>query len=68
MAFDKTKYKNDFTKNNYDRLNIVVPKGYKAELEKHWKALGYKSLNDFVNALIKQDMIDNYVDENSKQD
>lgn len=54
--FNATKYKNDFTKQNYDRLNIQVPKGRKAVIEQHWKAKGYKSLNAYVNDLISKDM------------
>lgn len=54
--FNSTKYKNDFNKHAYDRLNIQVPKGHKAIIEKHWRAKGYKSLNAYVNALIEADM------------
>ena len=54
--FNPTKYKNDFVKENYDRLNIQVPKGQKAIIEEHWKEEGYKSLNSYVNALIMADM------------
>lgn len=54
--FNATKYKNEFTKEKYDRLNIQVPKGQKAIIEAHWKAQGYKSLNAYVNTLIKKDM------------
>ena len=53
--FDSTKYKNDFAKEKYDRLNIQVPKGQKAVIEEHWRAKGYKSLNSYVNDLIKKD-------------
>lgn len=56
MAFDKVKYDNDYIKSNYDRLNIQVAKGQKAEIEMHWKAKGYKSLNTYINDLIKADM------------
>ena len=54
--FNQSKYVNDFAKQNYDRLNIQVPKGQKAVIEAHWKAKGYKSLNAYVNDLITQDM------------
>ena len=54
--FDSTKYKNDFAKEKYDRLNIQVPKGQKAVIEEHWRAKGYKSLNSYVNDLIQKDM------------
>ena len=54
--FNQSKYINDFVKQNYDRLNIQVPKGKKAVIEVHWKAKGYKSLNAYINDLIDKDM------------
>ncbi len=56
MAFNQSKYANDFAKEKYDRLNIQVAKGQKAVIEAHWKAKGYKSLNSYVNDLIARDM------------
>ena len=50
------KYKNDFAKEKYDRLILNVPKGQKIIIEKHWRKLGYKSLNSYINTLIKKDM------------
>lgn len=54
--FNATKYKNDFNKEAYDRASINFPKGQKAVIETHYKARGYKSLNAYINDLIKQDM------------
>lgn len=54
--FEPTKYKNEFLKANYDRLNVQVPKGKKELIEQHRKAKGYSSLNAYVNALIDADM------------
>lgn len=54
--FNATKYKNEFAKETYDRASINFPKGQKAVIETHFKALGYKSLNAYVNDLIKRDM------------
>lgn len=54
--FNQTKYINDFIKEKYDTFKIQVPKGQKAIIETHWRARGYKSLNSYVNHLIKQDM------------
>lgn len=54
--FNATKYKNDFAKEAYDRASINFPKGRKTVIEEHYKAKGYKSLNAYVNALIKADM------------
>lgn len=55
-SFDKQKYDTEYAKNNYDRCIFNVPKGQKAIIEQHWRARGYKSLNSYVNQLIKEDM------------
>lgn len=59
MPFNQSKYANEFAKEKYDRLNIQVPKGQKLVIEEHWKSKGYKSLNAYVNDLIKKDMVSN---------
>ena len=40
-----------YVKNNYDRIEVKVPKGRKAELNAHAKLHG-ESLNGFVNRAI----------------
>ena len=58
--FNKTKYKNEFNKKTYDTAIInFKPKGQKAVIEEHWRNRGYKSLNAYVNELIKKDMESN---------
>lgn len=54
--FNKQKYDNNYAKENYDRCIFNVPKGKKAEIEKHWKSKGYKSLNTYINSLIDADI------------
>lgn len=54
--FNQAKYIQQFQKENYDRCIFNVPKGQKAIIEQHWRALGYKSLNAYVNDLINRDM------------
>lgn len=49
-------YRNQFAKENYDRLNIQAPKGTKEPLKEYYKAQGHKSLNDYVMQLIKTDL------------
>lgn len=44
----KTKYKNQFAKEKYDRVGLMLPKGMKAELLKHISETGDKSLNAFI--------------------
>ena len=43
--FDATKYKNDFQKENYDR---IIPKGQKQVIHDIAEKQGYKSLNSFI--------------------
>lgn len=57
--FDQNKYIQQFQKENYDRLVIQVPKGEKALIDEYRKGKGYKSLNAYVNELIKRDMEQN---------
>lgn len=57
--FNKQKYDTEYAKQNYDRCIFNVPKGQKEIIEQHWKARGYKSLNAYVNDLIKRDMAQN---------
>lgn len=65
MPFNQSKYANDFAKQNYDRLNIQVPKGQKILIETHWKSKGYKSLNAYINELIRKDMNPDTVEQKS---
>lgn len=58
MAWTKeqaTKYKNDFIKETYDRVNLTLPKGKKALVTEHAKSQGM-SLNAYINKLIADDM------------
>ncbi len=54
--FNATKYKNDFQKERYDRIILNVPKGKKPEIEDYRKKKGFKSLNEYINELIRRDM------------
>ena len=54
--FNQTKYIQQFQKEKYDRCIFNVPKGQKSVIEQHWKSKGYKSLNSYINTLIKRDM------------
>ena len=44
-----------YIKGNYDRLNILIPKGYKQIVEAHAKARG-ESINGFVNSLLRKEL------------
>jgi len=54
--FNQAKYIQEYQKEKYDRCIFNVPKGFKTVIEEHYKAKGYKSLNTYINALIKADM------------
>ena len=48
-------YNNNFSKENYDRLNVLVPKGRKEEIKAYAKMKGL-SLSAFVNLAIDEAM------------
>ena len=49
-----SEYKNNYQKNNYDRIALQVDKGKKEELKIHCSKYSYKSLNDFINIAINE--------------
>lgn len=53
--FNQTKYQNDYKRKNYDRMELLVPKGEKAEIKEIAKSLG-KSVNEFVYSAVKEKM------------
>lgn len=52
--FDKFQYQNDYNKQNYDRITIMVPKGYKEKITELASSLGFKSRNEFIVSLIRE--------------
>ena len=48
--FNPTAYKNDFTKQKYDRVSVVLPKGDKERIKAHADRFDGGS----INALIKR--------------
>ena len=61
MAYDKIKYNNQYNKENYARLSILVPKAERETIDMHWKKKGYKSFNSYVTDLIRKDINNNNV-------
>ena len=55
MAYTKAGMRavDKYVKENYERLNIKVPKGRKAAIEAHARAAG-ESVNGLVNALLRE--------------
>lgn len=47
MAFDSNKYRQNFQKENYDRIGVYLPKGTKSKLEQAAKAQN-KSVNKYI--------------------
>ena len=48
---DKTTHQNDFIRNNYDRINLLLKKGRKEEIKSAASDAG-QSVNEFINAAI----------------
>ena len=53
--FNQIAYQNDYIKEKYDRINLTVSKGRKEEIKKRAAAAG-KSVNEYINSLIDDDM------------
>lgn len=47
---------NDYNKNNYDRLGVILKKGEKEKITEHYKKMGFKSFNEYVCNLIYNDL------------
>lgn len=53
--FNANDYKNKFSKENYDRITILVPKGQKDVIKEKASELNV-SVNEYINSLIRKDM------------
>lgn len=53
--FNQFEYQNNYVKEKYDRISLIVPKGRKEEIKKKAAAEG-KSVNEYINSLIDNDM------------
>lgn len=51
----RIKANNRYNEKAYDRINLAVPKGRKADIESHASA-GGRSINGYVCGLIQSDM------------
>lgn len=49
----KTEYKNQWQKENVDRVNLTMPKGKKDKVKQHAEQHG-ESLNGFINRAIDE--------------
>ena len=53
--FDRSKYINDYIKEKYDRINLMVPMGTKEAIKSQANAEG-KSINEYIKGLISADL------------
>ena len=53
--FDQNKYINDYIKEKYDRINLMVPDGMKPVI-KTWPEADGKSVKEYINGLINEDL------------
>lgn len=51
--FDQIRYQNEYKKNTYDRIELVIPKGAKAVIKAKAAAAG-TSVNEFVYSAVKE--------------
>lgn len=51
----KTAYKNNWQKENVDRVNLTMPKGRKEIIQAHAETMG-TSVNGFINRAIEETM------------
>ena len=56
-GFDQIKYQNDYSRKNYDKILLTMPKGKKDRVKARADELG-KSTNGYINGLIDEDMRD----------
>ena len=59
--FDKVKYNNDYNKDHYDRVNLLVPKGTKTRWKQAAQIQG-KNLSAFVFDLVEADIQSKFPD------
>ena len=50
-GFNQIKYQNEFNKQRYDRINLMVPKGKKDELKQAASKQGI-SVNEYINRML----------------
>lgn len=54
--FDQIKYQNDFNKQKYDRVSLMLPKGKKEEIKIHAAEYDGGSVNGFIQRAIAETM------------
>lgn len=54
--FNQLEYQNQFNRERYDRVNLMLPKGQKDIVKAHAKKNGDSSLNAFIFRAIQETM------------
>ncbi len=52
---NRTTYKNNYNKDHYDRINLVLPKGQKESLQSECRKMNL-SINEYIRILIEDDL------------
>lgn len=52
----RNKYINNYMRNKYDRVVMLLPLGYKDKLNTAAKTGGFKSVNEFLKAVIDKEL------------
>lgn len=50
------KRQNEYMKNNYDRIALLLPKGSREKLTEKAAAAGFKTITEYIKALIENDL------------
>lgn len=50
------KRQNEYMKNNYDRIALLLPKGSREKLTEKAAAAGFKTITEYIKALIEKDL------------
>lgn len=67
MAQKRTAYKNQYVKDNYERINLFVDLGMKDIIKETAKNKG-KSVNSYINDAIKKSLIQDGIDLDALED
>ena len=51
--FNQIEYQNEYNKEKYDRISLMVPKGRKEIIKAYAKAKG-QSVNEFINIVVEE--------------
>lgn len=54
--FNQIAYQNDYKREKYDRMELLLPKGRKEILKKKAKAAGV-SMSEYINSLLEKELI-----------